>query len=198
MSTTPFSKNQHLLDTKIRPGALFWFTGLSGSGKSTLARGLRALLEKEGIRSALLDGDLLRQGLCCDLGFSAQDRRENNRRAAEVGKILAETGLLVLCTFISPYRSDRAYVRSLADQSNISFSEIFVDAPLSLCEARDPRGLYLKARRGELHHFTGIDDPYEAPTNPELHLLTSHSSIEETLENLSSFVLRRWRSLPTR
>ncbi|MFZ4116567.1 MAG: adenylyl-sulfate kinase [Chthoniobacterales bacterium] len=180
------------------PGAVVWFTGLSGAGKSTLAIGLKSRLQGEGIATSILDGDHLRQGLCRDLGFSAQDRTENIRRAGEVAKLFAEAGLVVLCALISPFRADREYVRTLCLRANIPFIEIFVDAPLSVCEERDPRGLYAKARRGELPDFTGIDSPYEVPHHPELHLSTERHSSEESSEQLYCFVVATLSMLGTR
>jgi adenylyl-sulfate kinase len=181
---------------RSHPGAVIWFTGLSGSGKSTLAIGLKSRLQEEGIATSILDGDHLRQGLCRDLGFSAKDRTENIRRAGEVAKLFAESGIVVLCALISPFRTDRVGVRHLCLRANIPFMEIFVDAPLSICEARDPRGLYAKARRGEILDFTGIDSPYEIPEHPELHLLTNHYSREESLQQLHRFVVRQLEVRP--
>lgn len=154
-------------------GCVLWFTGLSGSGKSTLANALEQALyqyslDSAPIRTYLLDGDNLRHGLCADLGFSDIDRHENIRRVGEVAKLMVDAGLIVLTAFISPYQQDRQQIRDRFAQGR--FIEIFVDTPLSLCEKRDPKGLYQKARRGEIKQFSGIDSPYEAPINPELHL----------------------------
>ena len=149
-------------------GAVLWFTGLSGSGKSTLAGALEAALYARGVSTYLLDGDNIRHGLCRDLGFSEADRKENIRRVGEVAKLMMDAGLVVLTAFISPYRAERQQVRDLTGEHN--FYEIFVDTPLEICEARDPKGLYKKARAGELINFTGIDSAYETPVNPELHL----------------------------
>jgi adenylyl-sulfate kinase len=173
------------------PGAVVWFTGFSGAGKSTLAVGLEAILHQQGIATCILDGDNLRHGLCSDLGFSAKDRTENIRRTGEVAKLFAEAGLVVLCALISPFRVDRERVRNLCKQDRIPFLEIFVDAPLAVCEERDPRGLYAKARRGEITDFTGIDSAYEAPEYPELHLLTNRCSSKEGLEQLYSFLAEK-------
>ncbi|GAA0509476.1 adenylyl-sulfate kinase [Tatumella terrea] len=149
-------------------GAVVWFTGLSGSGKSTLADAVEQQLFQQGVNTFLLDGDNVRHGLCRDLGFSDADRKENIRRVGEVAKLMADAGLLVLTAFISPHRSERQMVRELLDGDQ--FIEVFVDTPLHVCEARDPKGLYRKARAGELTNFTGIDAVYEAPEQPELHL----------------------------
>ncbi|GAA0481876.1 MULTISPECIES: adenylyl-sulfate kinase [Tatumella] len=149
-------------------GAVVWFTGLSGSGKSTLADAVEQRLFQSGVNTFLLDGDNVRHGLCRDLGFSDDDRKENIRRVGEVAKLMADAGLLVLTAFISPHRSERQMVRELLAAGQ--FVEIFVDTPLHVCETRDPKGLYRKARAGELTNFTGIDAVYEVPLQPELHL----------------------------
>ena len=149
-------------------GAVLWFTGLSGSGKSTVAGALESALHARGISTYLLDGDNIRHGLCRDLGFSEHDRKENIRRVGEVAKLMVDAGLVVLTAFISPYQAERQLVRELIGESY--FYEIFIDTPLEICEARDPKGLYKKARSGELTNFTGIDSVYEAPKSPELHL----------------------------
>jgi bifunctional enzyme CysN/CysC len=145
---------------------VIWFTGLSGSGKSTIANELEKKLFEMGKRTYILDGDNLRHGLNNDLGFSEQDRVENIRRVAEVAKLMVDAGLIVLATFISPYRSDRQAARELFEEGE--FIEIFVDTPLDLCESRDPKGLYKKARQGLIKNFTGIDSPYEQPTKAEI------------------------------
>ncbi len=149
-------------------GAVLWFTGLSGSGKSTVAGALEQALHAQGVATYLLDGDNVRHGLCRDLGFSDDDRRENIRRVGEVARLMVDAGLVVLSAFISPHRAERQMVRELAGEGR--FLEIFVDTPLAVCEARDPKGLYRKARAGELRNFTGIDSAYEAPPAPELRL----------------------------
>ncbi|WKZ91719.1 adenylyl-sulfate kinase [Chimaeribacter arupi] len=148
-------------------GAVLWFTGLSGSGKSTVAGALEQALHAHGVSTYLLDGDNVRHGLCRDLGFSDDDRRENIRRVGEVAKLMVDAGLVVLTAFISPHRAERQMVRDLLGDR---FIEVFVDTPLELCEARDPKGLYKKARAGELKNFTGIDSVYEAPEAPDIHL----------------------------
>lgn len=149
-------------------GAVIWFTGLSGSGKSTLAGALEQALHPLGISTYLLDGDNVRHGLCRDLGFSDPDRRENIRRVGEVARLMVDAGLVVLTAFISPNRAERQAVRELLPAGR--FIEVYVDTPLSVCEARDPKGLYKKARAGELPHFTGIDSGYEPPQYAEVHL----------------------------
>ena len=149
-------------------GAVLWFTGLSGSGKSTVAGALEQVLHQLGISTYLLDGDNVRHGLCRDLGFSDDDRRENIRRVGEVAKLMVDAGLLVLTAFISPHRAEREMVREMLGEGR--FIEVFVDTPLAVCEARDPKGLYKKARAGELRNFTGIDSVYEAPLQAEIHL----------------------------
>lgn len=149
-------------------GVVLWFTGLSGSGKSTVAGALEQALHRAGVSTYLLDGDNVRHGLCRDLGFSDDDRKENIRRVGEVAKLMVDAGLVVLTAFISPHRAERQMVRDLLGAGQ--FIEVFVDTPLAVCEARDPKGLYKKARAGELRNFTGIDSVYEAPDAPEIHL----------------------------
>ncbi len=165
-------------EQKGQKPCILWFTGLSGSGKSTVANVLEGALFELGHHTYLLDGDNVRHGLNKDLGFSAEDRVENIRRIGESAKLFTDAGLIVLTAFISPYRSDRELVRDLVDEGE--FVEIFVDTPLEVCEERDPKGLYKKARAGEIKNFTGIDDPYEAPENPEITLHTADESAEES------------------
>lgn len=153
-------------------GATVWLTGLSGSGKSTIASAAVQVLTARGVLAYPLDGDNLRHGLNGDLGFSAADRAENVRRVAQVARLFADAGLVVLVPVISPYRAGRDHARTLHAESGLEFLEVFVDAPLAVCEARDPKGLYRKARAGELTGFTGVDDPYEPPVAPELVLAT--------------------------
>jgi bifunctional enzyme CysN/CysC len=152
-----------------------WFTGLSGSGKSTLAREVERRLAARGRLVYVLDGDNVRHGLCSDLGFSDADRAENIRRIAEVAALLTDAGLIVLTAFISPFRADRALARRVIGDGR--FVEVHVDAPLAECERRDPKGLYAKARRGEIPEFTGIDSPYEPPERPELTLKTATTDV---------------------
>jgi bifunctional enzyme CysN/CysC len=149
-------------------GGTVWLTGLSGSGKSTVAVALERLLVAEGRPAYRLDGDNLRLGLNADLGFSAEDRDENVRRAGEVARLLADAGVVAIVPLISPYRLGRDRARAVHDAAGLPFLEVFVDTPIELCEQRDPKGLYAKARAGEITGFTGIDDPYEAPVAPEL------------------------------
>ncbi|PKH20055.1 adenylyl-sulfate kinase [Enterobacterales bacterium CwR94] len=149
-------------------GVVLWFTGLSGSGKSTLAGALEQALYTQGVSTYLLDGDNVRHGLCRDLGFSDADRKENIRRVGEVAKLMTDAGLVVLTAFISPHRAERQMVREALGEGR--FLEVFVDTPLAVCESRDPKGLYKKARAGELKNFTGIDAVYEAPVSAEIHL----------------------------
>ncbi len=151
-------------------GATVWFTGLSGSGKSTLANAVAEALLTAGRAAYVLDGDNLRQGLNGDLGFAPDDRAENIRRVAHVARLLADAGLVALVPVISPYRADRDLARELHTAADLVFVEVFVDTPLELCEQRDPKGLYAKARSGELSGMTGIDDPYEPPLAPDVHL----------------------------
>lgn len=155
---------------------VLWYTGLSGSGKSTLANAVDRILHDKGWATYLLDGDNVRHGLNKDLGFTDADRVENIRRITEVSKLFNEAGLIVSTAFISPFISDRESARKIVGES---FIEVFVDTPLEECEKRDPKGLYKKARAGEIPNFTGIDSPYEAPTNPELHLKTENQAIED-------------------
>lgn len=151
-------------------GAVVWLTGLSGSGKSTVAVALERLLVEAGRPAALLDGDNLRHGLNADLGFTEADRHENVRRVGEVAALFAEAGTVAVVPLISPYRDGRDRARAAATERGLRFVEVFVDTPIEECERRDPKGLYAKARAGEIRGFTGIDDPYEAPTSPELRL----------------------------
>ncbi len=149
-------------------GATVWLTGLSGSGKSTVAVAAERALVAAGRPAYVLDGDNLRHGLNADLGFSAADRTENVRRVGHVARLRADAGVVVLVPLISPYRADRAVVRDLHAEASLPFVEVFVDTPIELCERRDPKGLYKKARAGEITGFTGIDDPYEPPERPDL------------------------------
>jgi len=167
---------------KSQKPCLLWFTGLSGAGKSTVANALDCALFKLGKHTFLLDGDNVRHGLNKDLGFSDTDRVENIRRIGEAAKLFSDAGLIVLSAFISPFKSDRQIVRSLFLEGE--FIEVFVSTPLTVCEERDPKGLYKKARAGEIKHFTGIDSDYEAPQSPEITLDTSKYSVEECAEQL--------------
>ncbi|MCL1599094.1 MAG: adenylyl-sulfate kinase [Actinomycetia bacterium] len=157
------------------PGATIWLTGLSASGKSTIAHHTERLLVGRGRAAYTLDGDNLRHGLSADLGFSAADRSENIRRVGQVARLMADAGLVVFAPLISPYRSDRDAVRRAHEAAGITFYEIHVDTPLAVCEERDPKGLYAKARAGDIVGFTGIDDAYEPPLNPDLSLDTTRT-----------------------
>jgi bifunctional enzyme CysN/CysC len=155
-------------EAKGQKACVLWFTGLSGAGKSTIANLVEKKLALMGRHTYLLDGDNVRHGLNRDLGFTDADRVENIRRVAETAKLFVDAGLIVLVSFISPFRSERAMARDLVEDGE--FFEVFVDVPLEIAEARDPKGLYKKARAGEIEHFTGIDSPYEVPVNPDIHL----------------------------
>lgn len=163
-------------------GATVWLTGLSGSGKSTVAVELEKALYARGVHCYRLDGDNVRMGINKNLGFSAEDRTENIRRIGEVAKLFADAGNIALSSFISPYQQDRDLVRETHKQGDLSFIEVFVDCPLSEAEKRDPKGLYKKARAGEIKNFTGIDDPYEAPEKPEVHLHSDKQSLQEEVQ----------------
>ena len=162
-------------------GVTIWFTGLSGSGKSTIAVALESALMGKQKLSYRLDGDNIRLGINKNLGFSAEDRTENIRRIGEVAKLFSDAGIITLASFISPYLADRDNVRQLHVSADIAFVEVFVDCSLASAEARDPKGLYKKARAGEIKNFTGIDDPYEAPTNTEIHLISDKMTVDERL-----------------
>jgi adenylylsulfate kinase len=169
--------------------AVLWFTGLSGSGKSTLAHAVEERLYALGCRTFVLDGDNIRHGLCGDLGFSDADRVENIRRIGEVAKLFVEAGVIALTAFISPFRSDRDRVRGLMSQGD--FIEIFCDAPLEVCEGRDVKGLYKKARAGEIKAFTGISSPYEPPERPELVIDTGRRPLDECAERVLELLRAR-------
>lgn len=169
-------------------GATLWFTGLSGSGKSTIAVALEQALFQRSKLSYRLDGDNIRLGINKNLGFSADDRSENIRRIGEIAKLFVDSGVIALSSFISPYRADRDRVRELHAESNFAFIEVFVDCSLAEAEARDPKGLYRKARAGEIKNFTGIDDPYEAPTQPEIHLHTDKMTLEEEVDVIMDYL----------
>lgn len=172
-------------------GVTLWFTGLSGSGKSTVAVALEKELNRRGNLAYRLDGDNIRLGINKNLGFSADDRKENIRRIGEVSKLFCDAGIIVLSSFISPYRQDRDEVRKLHDEGNIDFIEVHVDCSLAAAESRDPKGLYKKARAGEIKGFTGIDDPYEAPEKPEIHLHSDRMSLQEEVDMLIAELQKR-------
>lgn len=161
-------------------GCTLWLTGLSGSGKSTIGVALEKALVMKGILAYRLDGDNIRHGLCANLGFSADDREENIRRVGEVAKLFADAGVVTISSFISPYQRDRDRVRALHEEAGLPFLEVFIDTPIEICEQRDPKGLYKKARAGEIKGFTGIDDPYEPPERPEVHIKADRQSAEES------------------
>jgi len=165
-------------------GATLWFTGLSGSGKSTVAVALEQVLHAQGRRAYRLDGDNVRLGINRNLGFSAEDRAENIRRIGEVAKLFVDAGVIVLSSFVSPYRADRDLVRKLHDEARMDFIEVHVAVPLEEAEKRDPKGLYKKARAGEIRNFTGISDPYEAPEHPEIVLPSHQMSLQAEVEAL--------------
>jgi len=168
---------------------ILWFTGLSGSGKSTLSHRVEELLYQQGIHTYILDGDNIRTGLNKDLGFSEEDRKENIRRIGEVAKLFVDAGVVVLSAFISPYKRDREFVRSLVPEGD--FIEVYVKCPLEVCEQRDPKGLYKKARQGIIKNFTGIDDPYEEPENPEIVVETDKMSIDECAKKILDYLKER-------
>ncbi|HSB96083.1 MAG TPA: adenylyl-sulfate kinase [Spongiibacteraceae bacterium] len=172
-------------------GATLWFTGLSGSGKSTVAVALEQVLFERGNLTYRLDGDNVRLGINKNLGFSAEDRTENIRRIGEIAKLFVDTGVIVLSSFVSPYRADRDIVRKLHEDAGMAFIEVYVDVPLAEAEKRDPKGLYKKARAGEIKNFTGISDPYEAPNNPELVLKSHEMSLQEEVEILLNLLESR-------
>ena len=179
---------QERQENLTQQGATIWLTGLSGSGKSTIAVALEQVLLKQGKHAYVLDGDNVRHGLNKNLGFSAEDRTENIRRIGEVSKLFADAGLISVTSFISPYRADRDLVRALHDEANLPFLEVYVETPLDVAEQRDPKGLYKKARAGEIKGFTGIDDPYEEPLNAELVLHTADQSVEESVGALLELI----------
>lgn len=175
-------------------GAVIWFTGLSGAGKSTIAQALERDLFRRGIHTYVLDGDNVRHGLNSNLGFAPEDRVENIRRVSEVAKLMADSGVVVVTAFISPYRMDRRRAREIALEGNAEFIEVFVDAPLEVCETRDPKQLYKKARAGQIRDFTGIDAPYEPPEDPEIVVHTDRQTVEESIGTILEQLLPRLKS----
>ncbi|HWB20546.1 MAG TPA: adenylyl-sulfate kinase [Phycisphaerales bacterium] len=192
--TTQVATNIHWHEGTVTPaerhknmghkGCTLWMTGLSASGKSTIAVALEQVLMQRGKHAYRLDGDNIRHGLNKNLGFSAADRTENIRRIGEVAKLFADAGVITITSFISPYRADREIVRKLHADAKLPYFEVYVDCNIAEAEKRDPKGLYKKARAGEIKGFTGIDDPYEAPEKAELHLRTDKMSIEESVQAL--------------
>ena len=195
MSTENLFFHQHRVPRNLKEernnhkSRVLWFTGLSGSGKSTIANATEKLLFDEGFQTYILDGDNVRMGLNKDLGFSPEDRTENIRRITEVAKLFADSGSLVLTAFISPYLEDRLQAREIIGQED--FIEIYIKADLSVCESRDPKGLYKKARAGEIKGFTGIDAPYEAPKNPELIIESDKYDVDTCAEKIVDFLIRK-------
>ena len=195
----PVSKNitreRSLVPAELRrtafghPPATIWFTGLSGSGKSTIAKELELQLLEQGVKAYVLDGDNIRHGLNRDLGFAPEHRTENIRRIAEVARLMNLAGLVVITAFISPYEADRNQARAIIGDER--FLEIHVDPPIETCEARDPKGLYAKARAGEIRNFTGISAPYEPPRNPALRIDTAQRTVEESIADLLGLLQAR-------
>lgn len=180
--------------TEQKP-CILWFTGLSGSGKSTIANALEEVLYNNGNFTYLLDGDNIRHGLNKDLGFDDVSREENIRRVGEVSKLFVDSGLIVITAFISPFIKDREVVKDLVEDGE--FIEVFIDTPLEICEKRDPKGLYKKARAGEIKDFTGIDSPYERPVNANIHIKNDNISIKNACEQIIKYMIKynyiRWR-----
>ena len=172
-------------------GRLIWLTGLSGSGKSTIAVALEARLNQLGRTAYLLDGDNVRHGLCDDLGFSPEDRRENLRRVGEVGRLFVDAGIITLASFIAPYRAERERIRGRMGAGD--FLEVHVSTPLEVCEARDPKGLYRKARTGEIQSFTGVSAPYEEPLEPELRIDASEVDVPDAVDAVLELIRGDWR-----
>jgi len=170
-------------------GAIIWFTGLSGSGKSTLAHAVEESLHRHGCRTFVLDGDNVRHGLCGDLGFTSEDRQENIRRIGEMARLFMEAGVIVLTAFISPYRADRDRVRDMVEQGD--FIEIYCDTPIDICETRDVKGVYKKARAGEITDFTGISAPYEVPTKPEISVDTGTLELDICVQQVVDEIMQR-------
>lgn len=166
---------------------ILWFTGLSGAGKSTLAHRVEEILFHRGCRTYVFDGDNVRHGLCADLGFSDADRHENIRRIGEMSKLFIESGVIALTAFISPFSSDRQLVKSLVNPED--FIEIFCDAPVAVCESRDPKGLYKKAREGQIKQFTGVSSPYEIPEDPNIIVSTGEDSLETCADAVVSYLI---------
>jgi len=184
-------KAERIQQNRHKP-CIIWFTGLSGSGKSTLANAVEELLMNQEVHTYVLDGDNIRLGINRDLDFSAEGRKENIRRIGEVAKLFVDAGVVVLTAFISPFKSDRAAVRSLVD--NDEFVEVFVDCPLEVCEQRDVKGLYKKARAGEIADFTGISSPFEKPEQAEITVHTDQITIEEAATRIANTVLQQIRT----
>ncbi len=182
-------KREHRHQQNRHGSAILWFTGLSGAGKSTLAHAVEARLHELGCRTYVLDGDNVRHGLCGDLGFSREDRSENIRRIGEMSKLFIDAGVIVLTAFISPFRADREAVRGMVMPGD--FLEIYCQCPVEVCETRDVKGLYQRARAGEVKDFTGISSPYEAPLKPELDVDTANQALEACVEQVLALLRER-------
>ncbi len=188
----PHDHNIKLVDRIRKNGyrpKLIWFTGLSGSGKSTLASALETFLYNQDFNTYILDGDNVRSGLNQDLDFGDEGRRENIRRISEVSKLFVDAGLVVMTAFISPFKEDRQMARDLVGSEN--FVEVFIDTPIEICEQRDVKGLYAKARAGKIPNFTGIDSPFERPEKPDIHVMTAGKSVEESLKEIIDHLLSK-------
>jgi adenylyl-sulfate kinase len=179
-------KTSATVSRKLESGCVVWLTGLSGAGKSTIATSLHQKLAEAGIKSFILDGDIMRTGLCSDLKFSQTDRKENVRRIAEVSRLFAEAGIICIVALISPYRTDRDSARKIIGPDR--FLEVYVNAPIEVCERRDPKGLYAKARSGQIKDFTGVSAPYEAPVAPEVEIWTNQLSLEDSVAKIFQFL----------
>ncbi|GAB3535507.1 adenylyl-sulfate kinase [Pontibacter brevis] len=185
--------HKHRINRKLRNkmkghrSMVIWFTGFSGSGKSTLANALEEYLYEHGYHTFVLDGDNVRKGLNSDLDFSDESRKENIRRIGEVTKLMADAGLVVMSAFISPFKEDRERVREIAGEGN--FVEVFVDCPVEVCEQRDTKGLYAKARKGEISNFTGISAPFEAPEDPAIHIQSDKEPLDVSVQKLISYIV---------
>jgi adenylyl-sulfate kinase len=180
----------------LEAGCVIWLTGLSGAGKSTIATGLDEYLTRSGRQSFILDGDLMRRGLCSDLKFSPADRRENVRRISEVASLFADAGIICIVALISPYRMDRDAARGIIGSDR--FVEVFVNAPIEVCERRDPKGLYAKARAGQIAEFTGISAPYEPPDAPEVEISTNRLNVPDSVTKIVKFLALMNQSNPTK
>ena len=185
-TTITNNDRNHLLNQKP---FLLWFTGLSASGKSSIANIVEQKLFKTNHNTYLLDGDNVRHGLNSDLGFNEESRVENIRRIGEVSKLFLDAGIITLTAFISPFKSDRNLVRKLFNEGD--FLEVFIDSPLEVCENRDPKGMYAKARKGEIKNFTGISSPYESPENPEIHVINNNISLDEASNQIINYLVTK-------
>ncbi len=179
----------------IDKGVVVWFTGLPASGKTTVAKGVAERLRADGYRVEVLDGDWVRKTINPDAGFTREERRRHLLRVAWISRLLARNGVVVLCSFVSPYRDVRAEIRRIVEEEGIPFIEVYVRCSLEECIRRDPKGLYRRALRGEIQHFTGISDPYEEPTNPEIVVDTERDSVETNVEKVYGYVKRVLESM---